>query len=185
MKFIEHSDLAGKHAPFSPSAPSWLKYDEARAIHFLKSQQARYRGTRLHAWAKETIDLGIRQPRSDKTLYMYVNDAISLKMETEVVLYYSRNFFGTADAISYSRGVLRIHDLKTGEKDADMGQLVVYAALFCLEYKVKPEELRGCELRIYQKDQVVYHNPEPDEIHNIMDQIVRLDRAIKEEVYDE
>lgn len=49
-------------------------------------------GTRFHQWAKDTIDLGIKQPRSKKTIYAYVNDAIGFKMSTEVVLYYSDRF---------------------------------------------------------------------------------------------
>ena len=98
-------------------------------------------GTRLHAWAKETIDLGIKQPRSKKTIYAYVNDAIGFRMSTEVVLYYSDRFFGTADAISFRNGFLRIHDLKTGKTAVHMEQLEIYAALFCLEYRVKPGDI--------------------------------------------
>ena len=87
-------------------------------------------GTRLHEWAKKTIDLGLKQPRSKKTIYSYVNDAIGFKMDTEVVLFYSERFFGTADAISFRDGILRIHDLKTGKIPAHIEQLEVYAALF-------------------------------------------------------
>ena len=79
------------------------------------NKKAAEMGSILHAWAKQTIDLGIKQPRSKKTIYSYVNDAIGYKMSTEVVLYYSDRFFGTADAISFRNGVLRIHDLKTGK----------------------------------------------------------------------
>ena len=135
-------------------------------------------GTRLHAWAKETIDLGIKQPKSKKTLYAYVNDAIGFKMSTEVVLFYSERFFGTADSISFRDNFLRIHDLKTGKIKADMEQLEIYAALFCLEYKVKPESI-GMELRLYQNDEVIYHNPTPEDIHAIMDKIVHLDQIIQ------
>lgn len=70
-------------------------------------------------------------------------------MSTEVVLYYSDRFFGTADSISFRNGVLRIHDLKTGKTPVHMDQLMVYAALFCLEYKIKPGDI-DFELRIYQ-----------------------------------
>lgn len=34
--------------------------------------------------------------------------------------------------------MLRIHDLKTGISPVHMDQLLIYAALFCLEYKIKP-----------------------------------------------
>ena len=113
MNFIKHSNLSG-HAPFSPSQPAWLRYDDDKAIKYLIAKKASERGTRLHAWAKETIDMKIKQPRSKKTLYSYVNDAIGFRMDTEVVLYYSPNFLGTADSICFRDNVLRIHDLKTG-----------------------------------------------------------------------
>lgn len=45
----------------------------------------------------------------------FVNDAIGYRMDPEVLLYYSDNAFGTADAISFIDGVLRIFDLKTGK----------------------------------------------------------------------
>ena len=178
MNFVRHSNLNGLHAPFSPSQSSWLRYDDDRAIEIFLNKKAAEMGTRLHAWAKETIDLGIKQPKSKKTLYAYVNDAIGFKMSTEVVLFYSERFFGTADSISFRDNFLRIHDLKTGKIKADMEQLEIYAALFCLEYKVKPENI-GMELRLYQNDEVIYHNPTPEDIHAIMDKIVHLDQVIQ------
>lgn len=178
MNFVRHSNLNGLHAPFSPSQSSWLRYDDDRAIEIFLNKKAAEMGTRLHAWAKETIDLGIKQPKSKKTLYAYVNDAIGFKMSTEVVLFYSERFFGTADSISFRDNFLRIHDLKTGKIKADMEQLEIYAALFCLEYKVKPESI-GMELRLYQNDEVIYHNPTPEDIHAIMDKIVHLDQVIQ------
>ena len=178
MNFVRHSNLNGLHAPFSPSQSSWLRYDDDRAMEVFLNKKAAEMGTRLHAWAKETIDLGIKQPKSKKTLYTYVNDAIGFKMSTEVVLFYSERFFGTADSISFRDNFLRIHDLKTGKIKADMEQLEIYAALFCLEYKVKPESI-GMELRLYQNDEVVYHNPTPEDIHAIMDKIVHLDQVIQ------
>lgn len=138
-------------------------------------------GTRLHAWAKETIDLGIKQPRSQKTIYAYVNDAIGFKMSTEVILYYSDKFFGTADAISFRNGMLRIHDLKTGTKgkiEDHMEQLEIYAALFCLEYKVKPCEI-NMELRVYKNDEVLVHNPTAEDIVPIMDKIIHLNKLLE------
>lgn len=183
MNFVKHSNLEGLHAPFSPSKSSWLRYDEEKAITVYKNMQAKEMGTRLHAWAKETIDLGIKQPRSKKTIYMYINDAIGFKMSTEVVLYYSDYFFGTADSISFRNNFLRIHDLKTGKHEASMEQLLIYAALFCLEYRVKPIELNGCELRLYQSDEVVCDNPAPEDILAVMDKIVQLNKALEQVNY--
>lgn len=180
MQFNNHANLAGLHAPFSPSQSSWLRYDDKKAIESYINKKATELGTELHAWAKTTIDLGIRQPRSTKTLSAYVNDAIGYRMSTEVILYYSDRFFGTADAISFRDDFLRIHDLKTGKTPAHMEQLMVYAALFCLEYKVKPKDI-SMELRIYQNDQVMCCNPELDEIVPIMDKIVHFDKLLKAE----
>ena len=185
MNFAKHSNLEGLHAPFSPSKSSWLRYDEDKAITVYRNMRAKEIGTRLHAWAKETIDLGIKQPRSKKTLYAYVNDAIGFKMSTEVVLYYSDYFFGTADAICFRNNFLRIHDLKTGMHEASMEQLEIYAALFCLEYQVKPNELDGCELRLYQSDEVICHVPDPKDILAIMNKIVQLNKALEQFNYSE
>ena len=175
MQFNSHKLLAGLHAPFSPSQPSWLRYDDSKAVEAYANRQAAEMGTKLHAWAKDTIDLGIKQPKSKKTLYAYVNDAIGYKMDTEVILYYSDRFFGTADAISFRDGFLRIHDLKTGKTSVHMEQLMIYAALFCLEYKVKPGTI-DMELRIYQNDDILVCNPTAEDIVPIMDKIVHLNK---------
>ena len=177
MNFNRHSKLEGLHAPFSPSQSSWLRYNDSKLQEVYANKRASEMGTILHQWAKTTIDLGIRQPRSNKTLYAYVNDAIGFKMSTEVVLFYSEHFFGTADAISFRDGVLRIHDLKTGKTPVHMEQLKIYAALFCLEYGFKPADI-SIELRIYQNDQVIVHNPAVDEIVPIMDKIVHFEKIL-------
>ena len=177
MNFVKHLNLEGLHAPFSPSQSSWLRYDDSKALDVYNNKKAAEIGTKLHAWAKDTIDLGIKQPKSKKTIYAYVNDAIGYRMSTEVVLYYSDRFFGTADAISFRDGFLRIHDLKTGKLPVHMEQLEIYAALFCLEYKVKPGDIQ-IELRIYQNDEIIYHNPTAEDIVPIMDKIIHLDKLL-------
>lgn len=179
MNFNKHLNLEGLHAPFSASQSSWLRYDDDKAKAVYLNKKAAEMGTRLHQWAKDTIDLGIKQPRSKKTLSAYVNDAIGFKMDTEVVLFYSERFFGTADAISFRNNVLRIHDLKTGKTPVHMEQLEVYAALFCLEYRVKPGEI-DMELRIYQNDEILYHNPTAEDILPIMDKIVHLNKLLEQ-----
>lgn len=184
MQFNRHTNLEGLHAPFSASQSSWLRYDDEKAKRVYIKKQAARMGTRLHAWAKETIDLGIKQPRSKKTLYAYVNDAIGFKMDTEVVLFYSNYFFGTADAICFRNNFLRIHDLKTGEEPATIEQLEVYAALFCLEYRIRPEDIE-MELRIYQNDEVLYHNPTAEDIRPIMDKIIHLNSLLERIDYEE
>ena len=93
MIFNNHHNLEGLHAPFGASRSSWLRYTDDKILETYINMQANELGTRLHEWAKNTIDLGIKQPRSKKTLYSYVNDAIGFKMNTEVVLFYSERFF--------------------------------------------------------------------------------------------
>lgn len=178
MVFNKHLNLEGLHAPFGASRSSWLRYDDNKVIDVYQNMKAAEMGTRLHEWAAETIKLGIKQPRSSKTISAYVNDAIGFKMDTEVVLFYSDRFFGTADAISFRNGLLRIHDLKTGTKPVHMEQLEIYAALFCLEYKIKPSEI-DMELRIYQNDDVMVHNPTVEDILPIMEKIVHLNKLLE------
>lgn len=188
MEFNKHTKLEGSHAVFSPSQSSWLRYDEEKLKQVYMKRQAAHRGTLLHEWAKQTILLGIKQPKSKKTLYAYVNDAIGFKMQPEVVLYYSDFIYGTADTISFKyingRGFLRIHDLKTGENPVTMEQLKVYAALFCLEYKIKPGDI-DMELRIYQNDEILYFNPTAEDILPIMDIIIRHSKILENLEYGE
>ena len=180
MIFNKHNNLEGLHAPFGASKSSWLRYDDKKIIEAYRNMQAAEMGTRLHQWAKDTIDLGIKQPRSKKTIYAYVNDAIGFNMDTEVVLFYSQYFFGTADAISFRNNVLRIHDLKTGARPVKMEQLEIYAALFCLEYKYKPGDIE-MELRIYQNDEILIHNPTAEDIVPIMDKIIHVNKMLEKE----
>ena len=177
MNFVKHSNLNGLHAAFSPSQPSWLRYDDAKALEVHRNKKAAEMGSRLHAWAKETIDLRLKMPRAKGPLYAYVNDAIGFRMDTEVVLFYSERFFGTADAISFRNGFLRIHDLKTGVTPVKMEQLQIYAALFCLEYKIKPSDIQ-MELRIYQNDEVLVDNPSAETIDEIIMHIIHLDQLL-------
>lgn len=182
MLFYDHSKLSGQHAFLSPSQNSWLNYNDDKLIDRLKTARAAEMGTRLHALAAEHILLGIRMPRTNATLNAYVNDAIGFRMTPEQVLFYSVNVFGTADAISFDekKKFLRIHDLKTGVTKVNMDQLEIYAALFCLEYNYRPYEIE-MELRIYQNDEVIIHNPNPSGILHIMDLIVHFDKLIETE----
>ena len=177
MDFNNHSRLEGMHAFLGASNYHWLGYSDEkldqRYIKFLVVQ----RGTELHAFAANAIKLGINLPRNNKTLNKYVNDAIGFRMTPEVILYYSPNCFGTADTISFRDNKLRIHDLKTGETKTSMHQPEIYAALFCLEYGYRPEDIE-IELRIYQNDEVMVEFPDSQAIRDIMDLIIRFDKRI-------
>ena len=178
MKWNTHFDLTGKHAFLGASQWHWINYDEKHLEERWRRVSATQRGTILHDFAAQCISLGQKLPRSNKTINMYVNDAIGFKMKPEQILYYSENCFGTADAICFRNGTLRIHDLKTGVTPTHMEQLMVYTALFCLEYRVKPIDI-SIELRIYQNDAVVVHKPEVDEIAPIIDKIITFDKVLK------
>lgn len=178
MNLNDHSSLAGQHAFLSASSYHWINYDLDKLTETYHNSQFARRGTELHAFAHEAVRLGIRLPRSTKTLNMYVNDAIGFRMSTEQVLFYSLNCYGTADTVSYNKNLLRVHDLKTGRLPGSMHQLEIYAALFCLEYGIRPGEL-DCELRIYQNDEVQVSEPSVDDIAHIMSKIITFDNHIE------
>lgn len=167
----------GAHAFLGASKYSWLNYDDQKIAIAYHNYLATLKGTKLHDFARKCIELRQKLPKSRKTLNMYVNDAIGFKMRPEQPLYYSENCFGTADAICFNNDILRIHDLKTGVNPASMHQLEIYAALFCLEYHVKPGEIQ-MELRIYQNDDVLIGQPEAIDIAPVMDKIIRFDKII-------
>lgn len=185
MIFNKHLDLAGQHAFLSASKHHWVNYTDEKFDRHLRTALAAKRGTDLHDLAHQMIKLGVRLPRTQATLNMYVNDCIGFKMQPETVLFYSFNAFGTADAISFRKNVLRIFDLKTGINPTSFRQLCVYAAYFCLEYDFLPEDIE-IELRIYQNDEIKEYIPEVEEIRLIMSQTIKfnsyIDSVRKEEM---
>lgn len=178
MNFNNHYKYEGQHAFLGASKPSWLNYDPNHLIESYMNAKAKERGTELHEFAAQCIRLKQKLPRSNKTLNMYVNDAIGFRMTPEQVLYYSDNCFGTTDTISFDRDFLRIHDLKTGITPAKIEQLFVYDALFCLEYNYNPKDIH-IENRIYQFDDILLAEPDYDIIMPICDKIVEFDNIIE------
>lgn len=178
MIFNTHSDLVAKHAFLSASNYHWINYDAERLDEVWRNAQAAQRGTELHALAHQLVKLGIKLPRSTKTLNRYVNDVIGFRMVTEQILYYSDNCYGHTDAIQFRKNLLQIFDLKTGVINGSFHQLEVYAAIFCLEYDFKPGEIE-IELRIYQHDDVEIVNPTVETIAEIMSKIKIFDRRIE------
>ena len=178
MIFNNHSNSSGgDHAFLGASRYHWINYDEQKVADSFLKFLATQRGTELHDFAARCIKLPQRLPKSKKTLNAYVNDAIGFRMTPEQKLKYTDNCFGTTDAISFVNGLLRIHDLKTGVTPGHMEQLEVYMALFCLEYGIDPKDI-DAELRIYQSDEVLIHNPNPDDILYICDKMIVFDKII-------
>lgn len=178
MNFNSHSAIEGRHAFLSPSSYYWINYNDHKLEARWAAARAAAKGTALHALAHQAIRLGVKLSTANKTLSMYVADAIGYKMNVEQALYYSDNCFGHADTISFRRSTLRIHDLKTGIVATSEHQLEVYAALFCLEYGISPFEI-DIELRIYQSGAVRVYTPDPDYIIRIMDTIIEFDKRIE------
>ena len=207
MIFEKHSELIGKHAFLAPSQSYWLNYSEDKLRQKYVSSYGPSTGTSLHELAEILILNNLKLKKNDELTVLahllkdgiprnvidmdriynnfrnYVNDAIGYKMNPEQILYYSNYCFGTADAISFRNNFLRVHDYKSGVHPADMNQLMVYVALFCLEYHVKPGEI-DIELRIYQNDEIIHHEPEADKILPIMDCIIRESKYL-ERLYEE
>lgn len=208
MNFNRHFAQEGKHAILSASSWRWINDDKDSLVKRITSSYAQSIGTILHALAYRHIKYRIKMNKYDKknvmlellsngipgividsidfdrmfeNLMAYVNDGVGFKLSPEVVLYYSDNFFGTADAIGFNENdrILRIHDYKSGVIPAHIEQLEIYAALFCLEYRFKPHEI-DTHLQIYQGADVLYHNPEPGEIKEIIDKIVEYDKFLNQ-----
>ena len=180
MHFKKHSHLEGQHAFLSPSTYHWINYDETKLEFRFKTLQAAIKGVEQHRYAAIAIEEKEFQDDETTTLGLYINQCIQYKMNTEVVLYYSPNAFGTVDAISYRYRILRISDLKTGVSRVSEHQLEVYAAMFCLEYEIDPFHMRGIELRIYQDGQCKEYVGDPGYIKGIMDKIVMFDKKLNE-----
>lgn len=132
-----------------------------------------------HAYAARSISAGRKFPQSKKTLNAYINDAIDLHMIPEVGLYYSENCYGTADAIDFTNNFLHIYALRTEHEPADVKQLFIYDALFCLKHGIKPCDIQ-IENRIYQSDKVLIANPTSEDIDPIIEKIKEFDRAVRE-----
>lgn len=177
MNFNKHLDNSGRHAFLSPSKYHWINYDDEKVAESYSKFIATQKGVVLHDFAARCITLGQKLPKSNKTLNKYVNDAIGYRMSPEQRLFYSENCFGTTDAICFRNDLLRIHDLKTGVIPAHMEQLEIYAALYCLTHKIKPGEI-DMELRLYQSDEIIVHNPTVEDIAPICDKIISFDKII-------
>ena len=179
MEYNNHWELAGKHAYLSPSGGAWVNYDAEKMANYYQNQLKKEEGTFLHDLASRLIKIRKRLPSQKNSFNQFVNDAIGLRMKSEIALFYSMNIFGTADALVYKEKEkhLQIHDLKTGAKEAPFRQLDIYSALFCLEYKKNPFDLTF-EERIYQGVGYKDNFPDPEDIKKIMDKIVMLDQVI-------
>ena len=211
MIFNDHSDLRGKHAILGASKHAWLNDDDEKLVQRYLNSFSTEIGTAVHEYACKRIihrlqmldniseknallmyllekDIPWRVIDIDRLFYNllpYVNDAIGYKMTPELILVYSDLSYGTADALSYSRNTLRIHDLKTGTTPADMDQLMIYAAWFFLEYKKQVNFQKSkTELRIYQNQEVLCYTPTNQDISGIMEKVVHGSVTIENKIVE-
>lgn len=207
MNWNRHYNLEGQHALLGASRPNWAMDEDEQFHQRVLASYASTIGTLMHDIAKKYISHHFKMHKYDKSsvvldlidsgiperiidildfdsmfinLMAYVNDAVGYGMDPEILLYYSDNCFGTADTIGFyeRQKCLRLHDLKTGRTPAKIEQLLIYAALFCLEYRVKPEELNEIELRIYQLGEVLVHKPSAEEVRYFMNRIQQRDQDL-------
>lgn len=181
--FLKDSHLKfpkDSHGLFPASNYHWLNYSIERMMEVVSKRTAAEKGTKLHSLACMLIEEKQPLPEVEKTLNMYVNDAIYYGLYPEKQLYFSDEFRGTADAIGVdSDGILRIFDLKTGTTKASLKQLYIYVALFCLDAKIKPSDFSRIETRIYQNNEIVFGEPTVEDVVPIMDKMKIVNELIK------
>ena len=188
----------GTHALLGGSRYSWINYDKEKLFNYLCSTYAVQIGTLIHELAAELIETKITVtktvakkmimlklltneiPRAVidierylETFVAYVNDAIGFDMKPEQPLFFSKNANGTADAIHFNeqKGILRIHDYKSGVTQPSLHQLEIYAAFFCLEYHIQPKDI-SIILNIYWNGEIIQGLPTAADIVPIMDSVI-------------
>lgn len=208
MQWHDHSEIEGLHAFLSPSKKTWISYDFEKLEAAYANSWATTIGTVLHAFAEKRIlrkkritnkskesvedfmyENGIPEKLIDieqyfENLAAFVNDAIGFRMRPEQGLKISDDCFGHADAISYDerKKILRISDYKSGKTEPSMDQLLIYAALFFVEYSkelgIRLSDLK-VELRIYYQGQIIYYEPEEDVMAHMVDVVLCKNRELK------
>lgn len=178
MRWNVHFGFEDKHAFLGASKYHWIRYDLEKMKRIWENKFKSEKGTRLHKLAAFCIRERVKLDPNGTTLSSYVNDAIGFRMIPEQLLLYNDDCFGTPDAIGFNKGILRVHDLKTGEHAGSFDQPKIYCALFCLEYKHNPFDIEMI-MRIYQHDQIYEEVADPAEIQAIMDTIKEFTKEIE------
>ncbi len=205
MIWKDYSKLKNTHAFCGASNYRWRNYDPEKLIQSKENSYATTIGTLLHDRAAHYISKPKKMIKSSKisiydyltidndipesaididrlfpNLMNYVNETIAFEMDPEITLYFSDNFYGTADAISWEDGLLRISDLKTGVTPASFMQLENYAVFFCLDYKIKPSQIKKLEFRIYQNNEVLFADPDPHILNPIIEQVIEFNKILSD-----
>lgn len=171
----------GEHAFLGASNHAWYNYDDEKLVKVYINKLASARGTALHDLACRLIKMKIKLPENNSTFNMYVNDAIDFGLNPEYKLFYSKFAYGTADAIDFRDGIIKVSDLKTGKTKTSFLQLMIYVSLFLLCYpEISLKNIKKIELRIYQNNNIFIETPDIDEILPIMDKIKRYSKILEE-----
>lgn len=203
MYWNDHKEFEGLHAFLGASQYHWMKWtDDILKQRYINSFSTDI-GTIIHELASKCIKRKVKLTDEDTNLiYMtlkdnhipdnvcnikkildnvknFINDSIDNNMSSEVILFYSDLAFGTTDAINFNGKKLLIFDLKTGVIQARFEQLLIYSALFCLEYDIIPTTI-SFELRIYQSGDVIQFEPKGEEIQWYMDTIVTTEQKLRD-----
>ena len=119
-----------------------------------------------------------------ETVYFYISECVNFRMMPERHLFYSYNFFGTADAVSFDpeSHILRISDLKTGDTPGRIEQLYIYAAYACMQLELKPDDIT-IELRIYQSGDILLEVADKKKVIFVMEKVKRFDDIVNSEFY--
>ena len=179
MNWKSYSYLENTHAFLSPSKYHWLNYTSEKLVLTYENYKKIALGTQYHKLAAELITFAVRLPNTSASFNSFVNDAIGFKMKAEVLLFSSDNCYGTADAISFSNGVLRIHDLKTGQSPGSINQLIIYAGLFCLDYAIEAREVEEIHLRLYQNEEITEFSPTIEAVFDVVSRIEESEKIIE------
>ena len=202
MYWNDHHEYEGLHAFLGASQHYWLGWTDQILYQRYKNSFAADAGTVIHDLASRCIKRRIKLTKDDINLIKmelmnnsipfnvididkilnntinFIDYCIDNNMSSEIILFYSKYAFGTTDAISFDGKTLKIADLKTGVIPAKVEQLLIYAALFCLEYNVDPNNIKT-ELRIFQSGEVLAWEYSGNDIQYYMDRIVETENKLQ------
>ena len=182
MIWNNHKELEGKHAFMGASNYHWTNYDDITFEARYYNQFSQVIGTAIHELAHDCIVSRTKLNKHDIHLIeLKLYKAFVPKDAYDANLILENLIPFVNDAIGYYERdkILRIHDYKNGVTQADIRQLYIYAALFCLEYHVNPLTLNKIECRIYQNLEVLIDNPTGEVIQFYMDKIQNRTELIK------